>query len=317
MMRMWKKMMTAILLGVMMAATVTVGATENEISGTESSQIVTTEEVNQNVVDESAEVPVTESIAEESLAAVECFVFDYAGLLSVDEISDLEMQIVDMKEKTGWDIFAVTTDYAEGKSAVAYADDFYDERTSEDSDGILVLIDMDNREIYVSTCGEAIRYLTDARIERILDDGFYYVSNGEYASCLSAMLSTSEYYYDAGIQESQYNYDVETGAVSEYRTLTWMEVVPVFFLAVIVGLAIFFGVKKSYSLKGGRYEYPYMKYGKLDITNHQDQFLRAHTTHHRIQTSSSSGGSSRSSSGRSSTHRSSSGRSHGGGGRRF
>ena len=302
MIKMWKKLITAVVLCVALVAPAVVTATENEISGTE---VATTE------------IVATEVIETESAGMAESYVFDYAGLMSEDEIAALEMQITAMKEKTGWDIFAVTTDYAEGKSTVAYADDFYDERTTEDSDGILVLIDMDNREIYISTCGKAIRYLTDARIERVLDDGFYYVSNGEYASCLSAMLSTSEYYYDAGIQESQYNYDVETGAVSEYRTLTWMEVVPVFFLAVAVGLAIFFGVKKSYSLKGGRYEYPYMKYGKLDLTEHQDQFLRAHTTHHRIQTSSSSGGSSRSSSGRSSTHRSSSGRSHGGGGRRF
>ena len=302
MIKMWKKLITAVVLCVVLVAPAVVTATENEISGTE---VATTE------------IVATEVIETEFAGMAESYVFDYAGLMSEDEIAALEMQIAAMKEKTGWDIFAVTTDYAEGKSTVAYADDFYDERTTEDSDGILVLIDMDNREIYISTCGKAIRYLTDARIERVLDDGFYYVSNGEYASCLSAMLSTSEYYYDAGIQESQYNYDVETGAVSEYRTLTWMEVVPVFFLAVAVGLAIFFGVKKSYSLKGGRYEYPYMKYGKLDLTEHQDQFLRAHTTHHRIQTSSSSGGSSRSSSGRSSTHRSSSGRSHGGGGRRF
>ena len=290
MMKNLKKIVTAILLGVMLVTSITVGATENV----------------------GAEVAETEA-----QGIVENYVFDYAGLLSLDELFELETQIADMKEKTGWDIFAVTTDYAEGKSAMAYADDFYDGRTAEDSDGILVLIDMDNREIYVSTCGEAIRYLTDARIERILDDGFYYVSNGEYASCLSVMLSTAEYYYDAGIQESQYNYDVETGAVSEYRTLTWMEVVPVFLLAVVVGLVIYFSVVKSYSLKGGRYEYPYMKYGKLDLTSHQDQFLRAHTTHQRIQTSSSSGGSSHSSSGRSSTHRSSSGRSHGGGGRKF
>jgi len=308
MMKIWKKMMAASLLCTILVAPVDVGATENEISGIASSQVVETEVSATENIEELVENNVSD--------IAESFVYDYAGLLLTDEITDLEMQIADMKEKTGWDIFAVTTDYAEGKSATAYADDFYDERTAEDSDGILVLIDMDNREIYISTCGKAIRYLTDARIERILDDGFYYVSNGDYASCLSAMLSTAEYYYDAGIQENQYNYDVETGAVSEYRVLTWMEVVPVFLLAALVGLAIFLGVKRSYSMKGGRYDYPYMKYGKLDLTAHQDQFLRAHTTHQRIQTSSSSGGG-HSSSGRSSTHRSSSGRSHGGGGRKF
>ena len=131
------------------------------------------------------------------------------------------------------------------------------------------------------------------------------------------MLSTAEDFYDSGIPEDQYNYDVETGAVSEYRTLTWMEVVPVLLLAVGVGLAIYIIVVKSYSMKGGRYDYPYMKYGKLDLIEHEDRFIRQHVTHQRIQTSSGSGGSGRSSSGRSSVHRSSSGRSHGGGGRRF
>ena len=93
--------------------------------------------------------------------------------------------------------------------------------------------------------------------------------------------------------------------------------VPVLLLSVGVGVVIYFSVAKSYSMKGGRYEYPYMKYAKLDLTAHEDYFIREHTTHHRIQTSSSSGGGGRSSSGRSSTHRSSSGRSHGGGGRKF
>lgn len=306
MMKMWKKIIACIFAGVMIVTPVGVGATEVTVSDVDA------------VTTEGAQLTEVEGATTELADAIESYVFDYAGLLSEEEIAELELQIADMKEKTDWDIFAVTTYDAEGKSTEAYADDFYDARTPEDSDGVLVLIDMDNREITISTCGNAIRYLDDVRIERILDDGFYYVSNGEYEACLSAMLSTAEYYYDAGIREDQYNYDVETGAISEYRTLTWMEVVPVFLLAVGVGLVIYFAVVKSYSMKGGRYEYPYMKYGKLDLTAHEDQFLRAHTTHQRIQTNSSSGGSHRSSSsGRSSVHRSSSGRSHGGGSRKF
>jgi len=310
--KIWKKRMAAVWLCMVLAIPVTVGATDNEILGTESSQLVMMEDVISETENVAAEVD------ENDVSGVaKSYVYDYAGLLSADEISELDSQIADMREKTDWDIFAVTTYDAEGKSSMAYADDFYDECTVEDSDGILVLIDMDNREIYISTCGEAIRYLTDERFERVLDEGFYYVSDGDYASCLSAMLSTAEYFYDSGIQQDQHNYDVETGAVSEYRTLTWMEVVPVLFLAVGVGLAIYIIVVKSYSLKGGRYDYPYMKYGKIDIIDHEDYFIRQHVTHQRIQTNSGGHSGSGHSSGRSSTHRSSSGRSHGGGGRRF
>lgn len=245
-------------------------------------------------------------------------VFDDAGLMYDEEITALTMQITNLENRTGWDIFAVTTADAQGKTAMEYADDFYDERTAESADGFLVLIDMDNREIYISTQGKVIRYLTDERIERVIDAGYSYISNGEYAGGLSAMIGKAEYYYDEGILKEQYNYDVDTGSISAYHALTWMEILPIFLLAAGVGLAIFIGVKKSYSLKGGRYEYPYMKYGKMKLTEQEDRFIRAHTTHHRIQTDSGrSGGSHHSGSGRSSTHRSSSGRSHGGGGRKF
>ena len=244
-------------------------------------------------------------------------VYDDANLLTNAERESLNEQITALKEKTGWDIFAVTTDNANGKTTMAYADDFYDEKTSEDSNGFLVLIDMDNREIYISTSGKAIRYLTDSRIEAVLDAGYNFVSNGIYEACLSAMISKVDEYYEAGIPEDQYNYDVETGAISKYRTVTWMEAWPIAILAIGVGFGIYFGVQRSYSIKGGKYEYPFQKYGEVKLRVKEDQFLHKSVTHHRIQTSSSGSSSSHSSSHRSSTHRSSSGRSHGGGGRKF
>lgn len=246
-------------------------------------------------------------------------VYDEAGLLSEEEREDLMEQVTALKEKTGWDIFAVTTANANGKTAAAYADDFYDAQTEVDSNGILVLIDMDNREICISTAGEAIRYLDDMRIEAILDDAYYYVSEGDYSGCLSVMLRGAENYYDAGIHEDQYNYDVETGAVSHYHKITWMEAVPVLLLSVGVGVGIYLFVVKSYSVKGGRDSYAYTQYGKVDLTDFDDRFVNQTVIHQRIQTN-SGGGSSRSSGGgshRSSVHRSSSGRSHGGGSRRF
>ena len=245
-------------------------------------------------------------------------VYDEAGLLTEEERVALSEQVNVLREQTGWDIFAVTIDNANGKSSMAYADDLYDAQTAEDSNGVLALIDMDNREIYLSTCGEAIRYLEDARIDAILDDAFSYVVDGDYAGCLSAMISGVEYYYEKGIHEDQYNYDVETGAVSQYRTLTWMEVVPVALVSAGVGIAIYCIVMNRYSLKGSTRNdsYPYTRYGNVDLTDTEDRFVHQTITHHVIQTN--NGGSSGGGGGhRSSVHHSSGGRSHGGGGRNF
>ena len=245
-------------------------------------------------------------------------VFDFANLMTEEEIADLKAQVIELTEETGWDIFVLTTADAKGMTASVFAEDFYDAARPEESDGVLLLIDMDNREIYVAVRGIAIRYLTDERIEWVLDAGYSNVSDGEYADGFSDMLDEVEYYYYAGIEEDQYNYDVETGAISEYRVLTLMEVVMSLLLSGGVGLIIYRFVEKKYRKHGTEYEYPYMKYGKVDLINQEDRFIRQYVTHRYIQTNNNrpSGGAG-SNAGRSSVHSSSGGHSYGGGGRKF
>lgn len=241
-------------------------------------------------------------------------VYDDGELLSDTEISELATLVESLEEKTGWEIFAVSTTDAGGKSAMAYADDFFDTHTDVDADGVVVLIDMDNREIYVSTCGEAIRYLTDDRIENVLDEGFAYVGDGEYAACYTAMLSKISYYYGYGIPSNQYNYDTETGAISRYRSLTFTEIGMALIVAILAGGGFGFFIKAKYQMKLNLDKYDYHKNGTVALSHSEDRFINETHTKHRIQSSSSGSGGS---SGRSSTHHSSGGRSHGGGGRKF
>ena len=110
--------------------------------------------------------------------------YDEAGLLTADEIADLNDEIASFMEESGWNVYAVTTDDAQGKSATAYADDFFDEHSPDKEDGVALLIDMDNREITISTCGIAIRYLTDSRIDDILDLSLIHIFPGKWRKCL-------------------------------------------------------------------------------------------------------------------------------------
>ena len=243
-------------------------------------------------------------------------VYDGASLLTDQEISSLNEKITTLQQASGWNIYAVTTDHAEGKSARAYADDFFDAHSPEQEDGVALLIDMDNREIYISTCGEAIRYLTDTRVDAILDDAYGYVSEGDYAGCLNAMVDGVSAYYERGINKGQYNYDTQTGKVSVYRSLTPAEILVAVLLALAVG-GIFFGVTVGkYRLKFGTWQYPFRDYGEVNLRVRDDRFVNKFVTHRRIPRQTSGGGSGGGGS-RSSTHRSSSGRSHGGSGRKF
>lgn len=250
-------------------------------------------------------------------SAEEQRVYDQADLLTSQEEEELENLAKQYSDEWSMNFLAVTTEDAEGKSSMDYADDFYDACFPENSeeDGVLFLIDMDNREIYLSTSGEAIRYLTDSRIERILDEAFEEVADGDYYGTFAAFFENTEYYLKQGIPSNQYNYDTETGEIDRYqkpKQITAMELV----IALIAALAAAGGacawIIGKYQLKFEDFHYDAYTDSDVELSVKEDRLINTFVTHRRIpQNNGGSGGS------RSSTHRSSSGRSHGGGGRKF
>lgn len=242
-------------------------------------------------------------------------VYDDAQLLTESEIGALNEEIAILEELSGWNVYAVTTADAEGKSANAYADDFFDTHSPEQEDGVAVLIDMDNREIAISTSGEAIRYLTDERINYILDEAYSDISDARYKDCLGTMLDGVTKYYDAGIEDGQYNYDVETGEISVYRSLTFFEIIIALALAVGAGALVYGIVVGKYRLKFDTYKYEFRNNSQVKLRIKEDRFINQTVTHRRIPKQTNSGGGGGGA--KSSVHTSSSGRSHGGGSRKF
>lgn len=243
-------------------------------------------------------------------------VYDEAELLTEEEIDALNEQITSFKEKSNWNVYAVTTENAQGKTVMAYAEDFFDEYSPEVEDGIVALIDMDNREICISTCGEARRYLTDERLNAILEDAYNEVAEANYAKCMSVMLEGVATYYEKGIPSGQYNYDTQTGEISVYHAITPVEIVLAVLIAIGVFAVVFGCIVGKYRLKFGTYHYEFRKFSQMDLKDSRDVLVNSVVTHRRIpKDTGSSGGAS--SSGRSSVHTSSSGRSHGGASKKF
>ena len=228
-------------------------------------------------------------------SAAESLVYDNADLLTVEEEASLQQYAEIYKETWGMNFLVVTTADVQGKSSMEYADDFYDAKFPEASeeDGVLYLIDMDNREIYLSTCGKAIGKLTDAKIDKILDAAYAYVSDGDYYGTFVAFFE-------------------ETEEQLQPRRITLGEAV-VAFVAALAAAGITMGViKAKYQLKFEDFHYDAYTDAQVYLSVKTDQLTNRIVTHRRIpKDSGSSGG------GGSSTHTSSSGRSHGGGGRSF
>lgn len=258
-------------------------------------------------------------------------VFDQAGLFSEAERKELEEKIQKLQKVVKADVALVSTEDTEGKTAEQYADYFYHVHElgqGEDYSGVLVLMDMDNRELYISTCGGMIRLLTDERIESMLDHGIPYMKDQDYAQCARQVLKDIRYWHEEGIADGQYNKDRDTGEVSRYqggrkRSIRWYELFLAFGVAVFCGGSVCRKVKQDYAMEQERRQASgyHMAYRGNACFRYQDQsdvLGNSYVTRQIIPRNPSishSGGLGHS--GQSTVHKSSGGRSYGGGGKKF
>ena len=246
-------------------------------------------------------------------SADEYRVIDNANLFSSDEKVNLESSIRNIADQYNIDAVIVTENNIGNKKTSEYADDFYDQHGygyDDEYSGILLLIDMGNRELYISTTGKCINYFTDERLDNIEDKIYAYLSQQNYYQGAESFLNGVTTYMEAGIESNQYTYDSES-ALKEQRIKAALIA---FLAATIIPGIICFLIAHGYGSPKSERANVYIKEGSLNFLSKKDQFITTHTTKTKIQTNNNSGGSHP---GRSTTHTSSSGRSHGGSGRKF
>ena len=250
------------------------------------------------------------------VSAEKKLVFDDAMLFTEDEIVKLEEEANNLSNDYNMDIVIVTTDDADGKTPREYADDYFDYGdfgVGDNNDGILFLIDMDNSEAYISTSGIGIRYLTDMRIEKILDivfdDGLL---DGDYYGATMGFISGTKTYLEAGIPSNQYN---EPEDIKLENKLTVTDVIISIIGGIIVSSIFYFATKSSYKTPRTANPFSYRNNSFVNLTSQEDRLVDTFITHRIIPKPTNNNSSS--STGRSTTHTSSRGRSHGGGGRKF
>ena len=103
------------------------------------------------------------------VSAAENSIDDDAQLLTPDQINQLKQEIQPLEEKTKASVFIVTTNNNTYGDEQEFADHYLLNKVGKDQNAILFLIDMDLRKVYISTSGNMIDYMTDARIDDTLD----------------------------------------------------------------------------------------------------------------------------------------------------
>lgn len=249
---------------------------------------------------------------------------DNVGLLTPSEAADIEGILDGYSKEYDLDI-AVLTSYGTeyGMSTRDYCEYFFENNygVGAELDGVILYINMSEREWQIATSGKAITALTDYGLEYIeklmiddLSDGDYYSAFKVFADSCADLLS---------IAESGEPYDVQNGDDYADRGLvrdtrpgypfgTNLLISLVFgFIAALVGVTGMKSQLKSVGMQRGTANY--VKRGSFNITQSRDIYLYRNVT----RTARPKETSSSHSSGGSTVHRSSSGHSFGGRGGRF
>ncbi|MBQ2765518.1 MAG: TPM domain-containing protein [Clostridia bacterium] len=271
-------------------------------------------------------------IAERTLPLV----VDDADLLTDWEETALNDTLSLLSDSRQIEIAVVTVNSTSGKSAMDYADDFYDYNGygwGDNDDGVLLLVDMGNREYWITTHGLGQTYLGDYALYMIEEAFLDMLSYGNYYGAFSAFANACDEYIGYAISGEAY----DDGYYNDYGELVTSYVDDYYYddssdepdiigtvgISLVVGffisLAIVLGMKKGMTTVHSVHNAAsYMVDGSLSLRAQGDRYLYSNTVRTPRNTNNSSGTRSGSSyRGGSSSHRSSSGRSHGGRGGRF
>ena len=244
-------------------------------------------------------------------------VYDNAGLFTAAELQEIETRAAELGETLKLDLVVVTITDTKGKTSRQFADDFYDEYGfghGKDADGALFLINMEDREVYISTSGVAIKYLTDQRIESILDRVFDYLPDGQYGKAAMAFLTQVENYVKTGIPSNQHTYDEDTNRIVKEEMPLVQKLMYNLVIAIAVAGIVVAIMASMNRARNSTTKHTYLDSRSFNVFNRHDRHVNTTQTFVVIPKNPPSGGSS---AGRSTIHKSSSGRSHGGGGRKF
>lgn len=196
---------------------------------------------------------------------------DSASLFTEEETEFINSYAIEFASENNYSVAVVTTDDAMGKSAMEYADDYYDSLIFENGwseDGICFLIDMDNREIYVSCAGLCIDEYSDYELNSIVDSGYDCIVNEEYFKCIIAMideannLASDEYFSDDYVEtgdwyfaddsyyEEDYSYVNEDYYTSGYSGFEISHVIIYIVIGLVAGLITVLVIKNQYKNTG-------------------------------------------------------------------
>ena len=234
---------------------------------------------------------------------------DEADLLTDEQEADLLARLDEISKRLRCDVTLVTSYSLNGKTATAFADDYFDYNGygyGDGRDGIIFLISPKERDWAFSTHGFGLTAFTDAGLDYMfaeMKDNLaadnYYAAFDTYVKLCNAFITAAH----NGDPLDNHNLPKTQASIIAICVHLIIILAGCLFVAFIVVRIIKNSSAKKVTVKETAAEYTVK--GSLDVTGSSDQFVSSHIFKSERSTDSGGGGGS-------SSHSSSSGSSHGG-----
>ena len=228
-------------------------------------------------------------------------VIDNANLLTADEEADLEQSAAEFRDEYNLDIVILTVESLNGKEISVFSDDYYDHNgfgVGSDASGLILVVSMAERELYISTCGQAIGRLSDTELDSIIQTTAQVLGEGEYAKAFNIFMGYTILNID--VDDPYGNID------SEKPEVNWLISLLLGAVTALVTVLVMRSTMNTKRAKHGAGDY--VEQNSYDLYRQHDMFMYSNISKVRREQNNSGGAT---------VHRSSSGRSHGGRGGKF
>ena len=232
---------------------------------------------------------------------------DEAGLLVSSQKSALLNKLNEISERQKFDIVVVTVTSLDGKTAKAFADDYFDDNgygQGNNSDGILLLLNYSSKEWSISTHGYGKTAFTDYGQQKIMETLTPMLSDGNFNSAFNEFASLCDDYITKA--RSGNPVDIDDVPIPAEKNILKTALISVA-IGTILAFIVSSSMKRSLvSVSMQKKADNYTRDNSMNITDSREIFLYKNVT---SKTKSQSGGST--------TNKSSSGREHGGSSGKF
>ena len=138
-----------------------------------------------------------------STSADTALIVDETGELAPERLEICQQQLQMVSDKYDVDVIAVIAADTDGKDIVDFADDYFDYNgygRGAGRSGIIMVIDMNGREMYLSTRGKCIDYFTDYGLETIADEVYVFLP-GNIEVAVAKYVELCDRYINAAITD--------------------------------------------------------------------------------------------------------------------